>query len=164
MGKSLVKAGNFEIQEFLSRYNSIPKRTFNIIQEMINNTKFYEVKGWPKYSGTIVTREFKDSSEYTDNEISEASHIYMSQYVRTIKDYPWGFAISPKSDGRCGISFRSLPGSVNVRSLSESMMIGGGHDQAAGGTFMPVGEEKLDPAECLKKSQDWMKSNKPVIS
>ena len=50
-----------------------------------------------------------DKGGYTDSDVSEASHIYMSHYLRMIEDYPWGFVITPKLNGDCGISGRSLP-------------------------------------------------------
>jgi len=163
--KRLIEAGQVEIQEFQSKYRTISRRVFDLIREFIKNTKYYQVEGWPDFQASQVTRDVIQPEEYSDNEISEANHIYMAHYLRVIEGCRWGFVITPKSDGTCGISLRSLPGSVNVRGLVERMGIGGGHDRAAGGTFEVKEDDKpREVKECLEEVLSWMKKNEPVFS
>lgn len=159
MGKDLLTVANCDIQEFRARYSQISERVFSIVVEYVKNTQFAEVATWPKFMYSYLIRDFKDQGQFTDNEISEASHIYVDNYQRLIFGYDWGFNVSPKTDGSCSLSCRSLPGSLNVRLFSESVANGGGHDRAAGGTF-----PNSQPEECIEKIKKWMETNKPVLS
>jgi nanoRNase/pAp phosphatase (c-di-AMP/oligoRNAs hydrolase) len=98
--------------------------------------------------------------QLTDEDMSAASHIYMSQYLTRIEGYGWGMVLTPRADGSCRISMRSLPGSVNVRDLQERLGAGSGHDRAAGGAFKDVSE----PSECIARVLEFMKANKPVLN
>ena len=159
MAKSLIKTLGIQIQEFKARCNTIPLKVVKLIGELIKNTTIEKVDGWDNFSWTYV-----ENGDYSDNEISDASHLYVDTYVRTITGVPWGFAITPRSDNTINVSFRSLPGSVNVRYIVEQMKVGGGHDRAAGGTFKPTGPEKVKPLDCYKQIRDWLIKNKQVTS
>lgn len=156
IAKKLIDIGNIEIQEFQSRYNTISKRVFALVQRLIANTEHHQSEGWPNYQTSFISREEKELEKYTDNEISEANHLYGSNYLRLIEGCPWGFTITPKDNGTFGISLRSLPNTVNVRDVVERIGIGGGHDLAAGGTFR---EEKTHK-ECFDLIQGWIERNK----
>lgn len=156
--KKLLQISGVEIQEFKSRYNTISQRIFHLIQEIMRNSQFLTVKGWPNVMVTHLSRDFKDSGTYDDSEISEAAHAFMGDYLRVITDYPWGFIVTPRANGDCSVSMRSLPKSVNVRSIAERMKIGGGHDRAGGGTFKSNGMP-VNPKECIEKILSWMKEN-----
>lgn len=160
--KKLLEISKIEIQEFQSRYRTISKRSFLVIQELIKNTHYFSARDWPDFQYSYLDRDFTENGMYTDNEISEGSHIYMSHYLRMIEDHPWGFVITPKINGDCGISGRSLPKSVSVRDLMERMKLGGGHDRAAGGTFKKINGD-VDVKESVKKVSDFIKENKPAI-
>ena len=159
MAKRLIEILGIQIQEFMARYNIIPFKTLKLIGELINTALVEKVEGWDGFSWTYIER-----GDYSDNEISDASHIYLGHYVRVIKEAPWGFAVIPKSDGSVYVSFRSLPGSVNVREIVEKLQIGGGHDRAAGSTFKPTGSEKVKPLDCYKQIKNWLTKNKQVTS
>lgn len=162
IAKKLLEISKIEIQEFQSRYRTISKRVFDVIQELTKNTNYSSANGWPNFQYAFVDRSFKDEDEYTDSEVSEASHIYVSNYLRMIEDHPWGFIITPKLNGDCSISGRSLPKSVNVRDIMERMKLGGGHDRAAGGTFKKV-DGDVNVKNSVDKVLNWIKNNKPVI-
>jgi len=161
--KKLIDAGQIEIQEFLARYNTIPQRVFYLLGELIKNTKYYAIEGWPDFQATYIGREFMDQNKFNDNEISEAGHIYMTHYLRVIENHTWGFVITPDANGDCSISLRSLPNGVSCRDVMEKMKIGGGHDRAAGGTFKTSSGKKLKVSDCLNQVLDWIKANKPII-
>lgn len=161
--KKLIEAGQIEIAELQSRYRTILPRLLILIQEFLENTQFHQVKNWPDFQASFITREFAEKHDFTDKEIAEAGAIYIAAYVRAITGYPWGFIITPRVSGQANVSFRSLPGSVNVREMAERMGIGGGHDRAAGGTFKEKGKI-LDSKECLNKVLDWINKNEPVIN
>lgn len=152
--KKLIQIANKELQTFRSGYDTISPKVYEILQKIISNSKFMEISGWPKFLYSYFERKAG-----SDNDITDAGMAFVSIYLRYISGYTWGFIISSRSDGTCGISLRSLPGSVMVRDIVEKMKIGGGHDRAAGGTF-----KQADPKICVEKILNWMKENKPVLS
>ncbi len=170
LAKNLIDVAQVEIAEFQTRYRGTSLRVFRLIQELVRNTAFHETTNlladradWPNWQSTYLPRSIVNADNYTDNEISEASHIYLGQYIRAIKNYPWGLTITPDLNGDCGISVRSLPGSVNAREIMERGGLGGGHDRAAGGTFRAEAGQTLEPEACLKKIEEWLEKNKPLI-
>jgi len=161
--KNILTKTQINIQEFKSRYSKIDQQSFEVIRELMKNSQYLEVADWPKFQISYLTREYIKNNIFTDQQISEGSDIFVAQYIRVIKNNNWGFVIRPHSDGSCRISFRSLPGSVNVRDLAERMGIGGGHDRAAGGKVLPRKNKSLDPEDALRFITDWMKQNQPVL-
>jgi phosphoesterase RecJ-like protein len=162
--QDLLKSTPIDIQEFKSRFNHISPQVFLIIQEYFKNSQFLEIKGWPKFQISYLTREYIESSNLDDLIVSEASHIFVDQYIRLIEGYSWGFIIKPKiTENVCNMSFRSLPGSVNVRLLAEGMDIGGGHDRASGGQITGPNDSPISAKQTLKQITDWMKKNPPVL-
>ncbi len=156
VAKELVEIVGTSIDAFRSRYMGIPKRVIPLLQELVKNTSYETVDGWPDVQYAFINRA--SITGYSDEDVSTASHIYLSQYLPKVLGYPWGFVITPRTDGTCRMSGRSLPGSVNVRDLHERMGIGGGHDRASGGYF--TGSE---PNDCVTKVLQWMKENKPLL-
>lgn len=159
VAKKLLEVSDTSIDFLKSKYNTMSKREFNLIQEFIKNTSFTEIENWPPAQHSYVSRECIEKDNYSDNEISAASSMYIGMYVRSIKDYTWGFVIKPK-DANCTVSMRALPGSVNVRDMLERMSLGGGHDRAGGGIL----KNEDDPKECISKIIKWMKNNKPILN
>lgn len=160
--KKLLDISKIEIQEFQSQYRTISKRVFDVIQELMKNTNYKSVEGWPNFQYSFVERSFMDKDKYTDSEVSEANHSYMSHYLRMIEQYPWGFVVTPKLNGDCVISGRSLPKSVSVRDMMERIKLGGGHDRAAGGTFKKT-DRDVGAVESINKVLNWIKNKRPVI-
>lgn len=162
--KKLIKISKVEIQEFKSRYSKIKKSVFALIKEYIDNTKFVDLPNKLSYQYSYVTEDFINKNSYSDADTSEAGHIYMSDYLRLIDNYSWGFIAGPRKHG-ISVSFRSLPRSVNVRSIVEKMNIGGGHDRAAGGVFKSDhwGEE-LDLNFAIEHLIDWIANNPLELS
>ena len=163
IAKRLIEIGKIEIQEFQSRYRTLSDRVFTLIQELIKNTRYHQINNWPNFQTSYLDRQFRKSGDYIDSEVSEASHIYMAHYLRVIKDHPWGFVVTPKDNGDCGMSLRSLPNGVSVRDIVEKMGIGGGHDRAAGSTFKKKDTDTVKVKDCMKQVMEWMKKNKPVV-
>ena len=160
--KRLLDISKVEIQEFQSRYRSISKRVFQIVRELMKNTSYAAVTGWPDVQYSFIEKSFKENGQYSDREVSEANNIYKSHYLRLIEGHPWGFVITPRSSGEFDISLRSLPRSVNVRDLMERMGIGGGHDRAAGGDFSSV-SQVTSVEDAIKYVLNWQKDNPPVM-
>lgn len=161
--KKILTFSQINIQEFKSRYMMINPESFEVIRELMKNSQFLTIKGWPDFQISFLTRDYISETKYSDSQISEGSDIFVGQYLRLIKGHNWGFVIRPHSDGSCRLSLRSLPGSVNVRDLVEKMGIGGGHDRASGGKLQFTDEPILDPIKALKIMTDWMQKNKPVL-
>jgi len=160
VARLMAEAGGIEIQEFQARYNQFSRRVFAVIQEMVKNTRFHRLKGWPDFQTSFVDREFVKQGKYTDSEVADAGHIYTVYYFRQVSGYRWGFLIVPIARGECSISLRSLPGAVMARKIVEKMGIGGGHDLAAGGLFGLKDGKVREVKECFKEFLGWMKRNK----
>lgn len=152
--KLLVETVGMSISAFRAPYSGIPKSIIPLLQELVANTNYISIPGWPDAQYTFVA----DRGAYSDEDMSAASHIYMGQYLPRIEGYTWGMVATPRADGGSRISGRSLQESVNVRDMFERMQIGGGHDRAAGG-HMPA----TTPEEAIQKIIDWMKANTPLI-
>lgn len=153
--KKLLDVGGINIGILKSKYSSISKKEFDLLQEFIKNTTFKTIDGWPPFQCTYVSRDFVEEGKYTNNELTSASKAYIAHYFASIEGYIWGFIVRPKSTF-CGISFRSLYG-LNVRKISEKMNLGSGHDRAAGGIF----ENETDPKICVDLTIKWLENNEP---
>lgn len=159
IAKKLLDILGVSIDSFRSRYGMMSKREFELLKEFIKNTQYAEISNWPPVQYSFVDKNTIAKEGYSDTELSAASSIYVSMYVRNIQGYTWGFTIKPKSTGELSLSFRSLPGSVIVRDLVERMGIGGGHDRACGGSFKNTQEVE----EGIEKILTWMKDNAPLL-
>ncbi len=156
--KKLIDISQEEIQGFLSKYQSISKKVFETVKELIKNNEYVSTPGWPDFQYSYIKRSFIKANKLQTSEIVEASYLYSAQYIRKIENYSWGFVFTPNQNGDVNISCRSLPGSVNVRILMEKMGIGGGHDRASGGTFAKK-DKPLEVDSCIKQTLDWLRSN-----
>jgi len=168
VAKELMLAGNIDIQEFQGRYNTFSKRVFDLIAIFMNNTTFHQREDGHNFQVSFLDWETKKTNEYTDLEIAKASEIYVGYYVRRLEGYKWGFVLTPRGGRDCRVSFRSLPGSINVRRIVEEMGIGGGHDRSAGGGFKGVdygGEEGLVSVEESRgRILEWLERNTLEVS
>ena len=162
--KKLVDVGTIRIDSFLSRYRTIPKRIMPLLQEFVKNTQYSDISGWPTMQYSFVTRGFSEAGNYSDEDMSAASHIYMGQYLPRIEKQEWGVVFSPRSDGGVRMSSRSMLGSVNVRIFSESLGNGGGHDRASGANFASTDGAPVSVEHCIETVLEFMKNNKPVLS
>ncbi len=162
--KKLVEVGEIRIDSFLSKYRTIPKIIVPILQEFVKNTTYIDIPNWPSAQYSFITKQFLKDKNLSDEDISAASHIYMSQYLTRIEGQSWGFVFSPRFDNDIRMSSRSMIGSVNVRIFSEQLGIGGGHDRASGASFKSEKGEVLEVEDCIEKVLDFMKKNVPVLS
>lgn len=153
---NLVNKYELNIQTLTAQYQKIDMNIFSIISALMKNTSMNSVKGWPKFQWSYLEPKYLKKG-YTDNQYKTGYHAYMDQYLRMVDDADWGFVIIPKENGVCSISFRSLPGSVNVRKIAEKLN-GGGHDRAAGGEI-----KVKSPLKAYELLTDYMKKNKPVL-
>ncbi len=153
--KDLVKKVGVSVDLFRSRYMGIPHKIIPLLQELVKNTKYQTIENWPPVQYTFI----KETKGYSDEDMSAASHIYMSQYLPKVQGYSWGFVVTPRADATCRMSGRSLSGSVDTRAFHEGLGIGSGHIRASGGSF-----KEIDPEVCIEKVLEFMKNNKPVLS
>lgn len=158
LAKKLIDTVGMPIDQFRSRYMAIPLRIIPLLQELVQHTAYETIAGWPPMQYAYIARETMQRGDYTDEDMSAASHIYMSQYLPRIEGYGWGIVVTPRTDGGCRQSGRSLPTSVNVRDLHERLGVGSGHDRAAGGAFA-----ESDPKACIAKVLAFMQSEQPLI-
>ena len=159
--QKLLSISQVEIQTFKARYSTISTKVFDLVSAFAENTQFHKLPGWPPFQTSHITRNYLEGRQYTENEVADACHTYMSYFLRSITDYQWGFVTYPLSGSDCKISLRSLPDSVNVREIVERMEIGGGVNLSAGGTFKAESDQEQQPAECLSQAIDWLKTARP---
>lgn len=162
VAKKLIDTVGTSIDSFRSRYGGIPKRVIPLLQELVKNTAYTSISGWPDVQYTFIDRQVLNEGGYSDEDMSAASHIYIGQYLPRVQGYGWGFVLTPRTDGGVRMSARSLATSVNVRDLHERLGIGSGHDRAAGGNFKKETEER-DPKQCVVDILSWMGHNAPLI-
>jgi nanoRNase/pAp phosphatase (c-di-AMP/oligoRNAs hydrolase) len=161
IAKKLIEMVGMPIDAFRSRYGGIPKRIVPLLQMLVHHMHYESIPGWPDVQVTHVDRNSMIDGNYTDEDMSAASHIYMGQYVPKIQGYGWGLVATPRADGSIRVSGRSIKGSVNVRELFERMNIGGGHDRASGALIKKEGAS-MDGKEGLDMVLSWMKEHKPL--
>jgi nanoRNase/pAp phosphatase (c-di-AMP/oligoRNAs hydrolase) len=124
----LINKGNIEVQTLQSKYNNFDFMTAKYLGEFLANLTKKKIGDWPLFVYSFVDLE----NDY----VSEAAAMFKNKYTRGIEGVTWGFTIRKKeSENGYSYSFRSLPGSVNVRLLCEKLELGGGHDRAAGGFY-----------------------------
>lgn len=163
ISQNLLRVADTSIDIFLSRYRSISDREFAIIQNLMKNTRYGATPSWPDFQYSFIERDEIQKNNYTDEEISAGSAIYMGHYLRAVKGYSWGFVATPRKSGECRVSFRSLPKSVNVRDLAERMGIGGGHDRSAGSAIKKI-DKDIEAEDAITTIIEWMKTNKPLLN
>lgn len=159
--KELLEVAKVNISTLLSPFRTISFRVFGLIQELIKNTTYLTVGNWPPLQYSYVSKQFTTSGSYTNEEMSSASHVYMSQYLCKIEGHSWGFVVTPR-ENTFKVSGRSQPGSVDVNGLFQAMGIGGGHTRAAGGEF-PQLETLNDSTDCVQMILDWLKAYPPLL-
>lgn len=162
LAQKLLEISQVEIQEFQSKFRTISKKIFMIIQELIKNTRYASSANWPNFQYSFIERSFASVNHFTDNEIHEAGFLYATAYLRTVEENTWGFVFTPKNNGDVYVTCRSLPKSVNVSDLMVRMGIGGGLDRASGGTFSKI-NQPLEVAPCIEQILSWLKANNPVL-
>jgi nanoRNase/pAp phosphatase (c-di-AMP/oligoRNAs hydrolase) len=163
ISQNLLNVADTSLDIFLSRYRSISDREFAIIQNLMKNTRYGSEPSWPDFQYSYIERDEIQKNNYTDEEISAGSAIYIGHYLRAVKGYSWGFVATPRKSGECRVSFRSLPKSVNVRDLAERMGIGGGHDRSAGSAIKKV-DKDIESQQAIDTIIEWMKTNKPLLN
>ena len=162
VAKKLLEAVGVSIDSFRSRYGGIPKRIIPLLQELVKNTTYQSVPGWPDAQYSFIDRATVAHGNYSDEDMSGASHIYMGQYLPRIHGYDWGLVLTPRADGGVRMSGRSLGGSVNVRDMFERMGVGGGHDRASGAAFKRETVDR-EPKQCIVEVLTWMSNNAPLL-
>jgi nanoRNase/pAp phosphatase (c-di-AMP/oligoRNAs hydrolase) len=162
VAKILLETIGTSIDTLRARYGAIPKRIIPLLQELVKNTTYQSVSTWPDVQYSYIDRATLKEGNYSDEDMSAASHIYMGQYLPRIEGYNWGFVVTPRIDGSARMSSRALIDSINVRKLHEALGIGSGHDRAAGGAFK---KETIDvePKQCIVEVLEWMEHNTPLV-
>lgn len=131
----IIKHCNIRVEEFQSRYRSTDIDSFNVYKKVLVNSQVYDIDGVPKFICSFVSED--DVKDSKDHFVSNACHMFVG-FTKSLEGIGWNFVLSKRSSGLVAVSFRSIPGSVNVKALAESLGVGGGHENAAGGRFEDV--------------------------
>jgi phosphoesterase RecJ-like protein len=155
----LVTDGQIDIQNFRTQFNTIEQSIFLTVQELFKNTEFHHIPGYPPLQLSLLQRPFVEQLQLLDNQISMASHAYMRPFLTTVEGYQWGVVITPRAQGKCSLSFRSLPGAVSVRQIAEQFGAGGGHNLASGCTLEPINSQPVSISDTRQQLLDWLHQN-----
>jgi phosphoesterase RecJ-like protein len=158
IAERLVREGQLDIQAMKARYYPFPEKIYAGLQKLSSNVAFYTMGSWPRCFTTFVNRDFLSEANFSYKELHHATDIFTGQLL-SVANITWGIMIYPKSENEYGLSMRSLPGSVNVRLLAETLGVGGGHDRAAGGTFTHA---SLTAADQLHQLLQWLSEHDPI--
>jgi len=159
LAKKLIDINQTDIQTFKSNYSKISLESYQAISELIKNTTFHTSSNNPSFQVSFLSKTFVNKIKLSQDNLKEATHVYMSSFLRNVEGYSWGIVINPQNDNDSSISLRSLPNSVNVRSFMQKMAIGGGHDRAAGGEI-----KNSTPQKTIKTLIKWIEENTLDIS
>lgn len=156
----LIQDGRISIELLNSKYGGMKKEDYSkfapIYAHIIDNSQIRSMTNWPDFMTSYVDRDFIEMSSFSYEDAAEAAHIFLERYGKSIEGVSWGFVARPKEKGETSVSFRSLPGSVNVRKIVEDIKVGGGHDHASGASIKVVNSKKA-----LEMIIDYLKENKP---
>ncbi len=152
----LVVEGSIDIAYLESKYSTYSQEVFTVMQELMRNTTFIVVEGWPTCLCSVLPREYIEKNSVDDVTISSARNIFIATYGTRISATGWSIVLTAENDGDVKASLRSLRDSINVQVLVQSMGIGGGHDRAAGARFTSPDTTPLDAEDCLKQITTWM--------
>jgi len=153
IAKEIIEKFNINIDEFKSGYDYVSLESLKVLARLINNIKVVKIGNWPPFLYSVLDLEYAASSGDESHILSEGKAKFID-YLKAIKDVGWGFVVVPRAHNTCTISFRSEPGSVNVRLVAEKMQIGSGHDHASGATI-----SVKDPKDAANMIINWLENN-----
>ncbi len=158
----LVEEGSIDIAFMESKYSAYREAVFVAMQELMKNTSFVTVPGWPRFLYSYISRDYLEKSSLPDVDISAAKNIFIATYGTRLTGIGWAIVAVPNSSGEVSVSMRSLKDSINVRLLAQGMGIGGGHDRAAGARFKPAASQPADSLPSIEKMMVWLKEHDPI--
>jgi bifunctional oligoribonuclease and PAP phosphatase NrnA len=154
--KELLDIAQTDIQILEMPMTQMSSNEFELIKVLMDNTKNMEMDSVPEFTYSFIP--LKLFGKYTGAEIKNASDKYKIFYLRQIDNCKWGFVVTPDSENKFSISFRSTPGNVNARNLATAFG-GGGHIFAAGGHAEVDGEIK-ESIDLCDKVIEYLRNNK----
>lgn len=161
---TIIKNSGLQIEEVSNKISSISEIEFEVVKRLVANTQNVSHAGY-KFTYTTISVEEIMEIGATDEEVKNGSQSYMFNFLRNIRDYPWGFLVRPRpSDVGLGYkaTFRSSRGGVIVREIAEKFG-GGGHDPAAGCKFSMEEAPTLDAAVRLVLDTIEEMDLKPIV-
>lgn len=156
--KRLIDFGNFSIPNLVSRFDKITPEELEIIDILIKNLVNVDLKKAPGLSYSFLPEDIFD--RFSENIVEDGYHKFMWLFLQYVVGFPWGFVVVPRKEGDFfRISFRALPGAVNVRRVA-NIFGGGGHDLASGGKFIIKKGEDFGPKRICEKILEVIKKSK----
>lgn len=148
----LVEVGDLDIESIKLKTDVFSEKTFPVFQELIKNTSTANIKeGVQNITFSYLSKDFIGNLA-DKSAVKEPK--YQALILRHIENSPWGFVVRPdeKLTNTFNISFRSTKEGPNVRLICEKYFNGGGHNQAAGGTYvLSLQEESFDSIEVCNR-------------
>lgn len=135
--KELIEISDLDLGQVEQKYFTFSLTDWEIIQELTRNIVKVDDLKFP-FIYSYLPMEY--IHKYPANITKQGKAKFLMLFGTSIQGYSWGFVATPDDDNFMNISFRSTPGSVNVR-LIANQFGGGGHDLASGG------EININPGE-----------------
>ncbi len=130
----LIEAAKINIDSLQEKYQKNTYESLKLLSEFFKNLEVHEIKDWPKFATSYITKDYIKEYNIKQKVLTETVAEF-KKYLKQIWNVDWGFVLTPRTDYSVSVSFRSTTKGINVRLLSEKLMIGGGHDLASGATI-----------------------------
>jgi phosphoesterase RecJ-like protein len=150
---SIMETSGVNMQNLYLANEEMDLENFEIIKKLMENTKSLELENAPALLYSYISEETSDKYDYLT--ISKSYRIYMHNYLRKVKGYPWGFVVSRRPDRTYSLSFRSSPGAPVVSDISKEKFGGGGHLLAAGGIIEGVVDVEEACERVIKELREY---------
>lgn len=164
VAERLVREGQIDIQNLLSKYSTYSERTLFVMQELVRNISFKEIGAWPRLMYTFLDRAFVEENGLNESDISSASGIFVGMYGTSLTECSWSMVFTARQTGDVSVSMRSRPTSVNVRLVAQNMGKGGGHDRASAMKFKSENGVPVLTSTSIADVFTWLEHNSPDFS
>lgn len=128
----IASLGKIDLQSLVRKLKLFTENELKIYRTLIDNLTFIKSDLNDKLMYSFLSLEVLN--QFTLVEIENAENLFKENILRLVKNYNWGFVLTPKSHTQVSVSFRSVKGSINVSLLAKKFG-GGGHVYAAACRF-----------------------------
>lgn len=133
--KLINEGGN--IDELRTELSRISEKQLLIHKEFLKNLTYKN-----EYTYTYISDKFfRANMDLSDADYSTANKQFVQNYLKTIGNAYWGFAIKPLNLGTYTLSFRAPIGMLDLTIFTKQFN-GGGHKAAAGGIIQAKSDKE----------------------
>ena len=139
-----------DLELTVNKLNKISQQGLGIVGELIKNTKYQD-----NFTYSFISDETAERAKHES--LIKAAELFRSQFLRNVKDHPWGFIVYVDTKAQIrtySVSLRSLTDQKDV-SIVAALLGGGGHKPAAGAKILAasVHEATQQALDAVEKSE-----------